>query len=58
MSVGLNKRVLVVVFLALSVAAFAKPTHLLYHAGKSIAYPVRHPGNTAHGVWKLAKAVF
>jgi hypothetical protein len=45
-------------FLAVSAAAFAQPTHLLYHTGKKIAYPVRHPGNTGRGLWKLVKVVF
>ena len=58
MSFGFTKKTLLVVFLALSVVAFAKPAHLLYHAGKSIAYPVRHPEKTAHGLWKLVTEVF
>jgi hypothetical protein len=40
------------------VTAFAKPAHLLYHAGKGIAYPIRHPHKTAHGLWQLVTAVF
>ncbi|MFY9560502.1 MAG: hypothetical protein WAQ52_09740 [Terriglobales bacterium] len=58
MSFGLKKKVLLVVFLALSAAALAKPAHLLYHAGKSITYPVRHPRKITHGLWKLVTEVF
>jgi hypothetical protein len=52
------KKALLIAFLALSAAAFAKPAHLLYHTGKSIAYPIRHPQKTTHGLWKLVTAVF
>lgn len=52
------KKTFLIVFLALSVTAFAKPAHLLYHAGKGIAYPIRHPHKTAHGLWQLVTAVF
>jgi len=52
------KKALLVVFLVLSASAFAKPVHVLYHAGKSVAYPIRHPQKTAHGVWKVITAVF
>ena len=47
-----------IAFLALSLTAFAKPAHLLYHTGKGVAYPVRHPHKTAHGLLTLVKAVF
>jgi hypothetical protein len=57
MSVG-ARRLLLVICLTASVAAFAKPAHLLYHAGKEIAYPARHPGNACRGLLKLVKAVF
>jgi hypothetical protein len=50
--------VLLVVLLALSATAFAKPAHLLLHVGKSVVYPVRHPKKTSHGVWKLITEVF
>ena len=58
MSFGFRTSILLIVLLALGVAAFAKPAHVLYHAGKGIAYPVRHPQKTAHGLWKLVTAVF
>jgi hypothetical protein len=48
---------LLIAFLALSLTAFAKPAHL-YHTGKSMAYPVRHPHKSAHGLLTLVKAVF
>ena len=52
------KKTLLVVFLALSAIAFAKPAHVLYHAGKNVVYPMRHPQKTAHGLWKIITAVF
>jgi uncharacterized membrane protein len=57
MSFGFKTRTLLIVLLALGVAAFAKPAHVLYHAGKGIAYPIQHPQKTAHGLWKLVMAV-
>jgi len=53
-----KRKVLLVVLLALSATAFAKPAHLLLHVGKSVVYPVRHPKKTSHGVWKLITEVF
>jgi hypothetical protein len=58
MSSGYKEKASLFVFLVLSTAAFAKPMHLLYHASKSIAQPVRHPGNALHGLWKAIKVVF
>jgi len=52
------KKALLVVFVALSAIAFAKPAHVLYHAGKNVVYPIRHPQKTAHGLWKVITAVF
>jgi hypothetical protein len=52
------KKTVLLVFLVLSVGGLAKPAHLLYHAGKGVAYPVRHPQKMAHGLWKLVTAVF
>ena len=57
MTVG-ARRLLLVICLTASVAAFAKPAHLLYQTGKGIAYPARHPGNARRGLLKLVKAVF
>jgi len=53
-----KKKALLVVLVALSAAAFAKPAHLLFHVGKSVAYPVRHPKKSSHSVWKLVREVF
>jgi hypothetical protein len=53
-----KKRALLVVMIALSAAAFAQPAHVVFHVGKSIAYPVRHPKKSSHGVWKLVREVF
>ena len=53
-----KKKALMVVLIALSAAAFAKPAHLLLHVGKGIAYPVRHPRKSSHGLWKLVREVF
>lgn len=58
MSVGYKEKAFLFVFFLLSMAAFAKPMHVLYHASKSIAHPVRHPGNTLPGLWKAIKVVF
>lgn len=58
MSFGIKKKAVLIAFLAMSVAAFAKPAHLHHYAGRSVACPVRHPGNAPHGLWKLVKAVF
>jgi len=44
--------------LAASAVAFAKPAHVLYHAGKGMAYPARHPAKTGRGLWTFVKAVF
>ncbi len=53
-----KKKALLVVLIALSTAVFAKPAHLLFHVGKGVAYPVRHPKKSSHSVWKLVKEVF
>jgi hypothetical protein len=53
-----KKKALVVVLMAATATAFAKPAHLLMHAAKSVAYPVCHPKRSSHGVWKLIKEVF
>jgi len=57
MSVGYKEKAILFAFFLMSTAAFAKPKHVLYHASKSIAHPVRHPGNTLHGLWKAIKVV-
>lgn len=51
------RRALILAFLTICMSAFAKPAHVLYHAGKSVTYPVRHPNKTGHGIWKLITAV-
>src|SRR5206468_3820092 len=53
MSFCLKKKAVLVVLIALSATAFAKPAHLLLHVAKSIVYPVRHPRRvrTARGNW-------
>ena len=58
MSDQVKSKVFMSFFLAVSAAALAQPTHLLYHTGKKIAYPVRHPVATRRGLWKLVKVVF
>jgi len=58
MSFTFKKGILLVILLAPGVGAFARPAHVLYHAGKDVTYSVRHPQNTAHGLWKLVTAVF
>jgi hypothetical protein len=58
MSFCFKRKALLVFLIALSAAAFAKPTHLLFHVGKSVAHPVRHAKKSSHGLWKLVKEVF
>ena len=53
-----KKKALLVVLIALSATAFAKPAHLLLRVGKSVVYPVRHPKKSSHGMWKLITEVF
>jgi hypothetical protein len=53
-----KKKALLAVLIALSMAALAKPAHLLFHVGKGVAYPVRHPKKSSHGMWKLITEVF
>ena len=58
MSVGFKMKALLVVFLALSTAAVARPAHLLFHAGKKASYPARHIKKSSHEIWRLLKEVF
>lgn len=58
MSFCFKKSALLVVLMALSATAFAKPAHLLLRVGKSVVYPVRHPKKSSHGMWKLITEVF
>ncbi|MBI3478248.1 MAG: hypothetical protein HY010_21165 [Acidobacteria bacterium] len=58
MSVGYKGKAILAVILALHAAALAKPTHVLYHAGKSVAHSTRHPRNMTRGLWNLLKVVF
>ena len=58
MSFSLKKKAVLVVLIALSATAFAKPAHLLLHVAKSILYPVRYPKKSSHGAWKLIREVF
>jgi hypothetical protein len=58
MSDQVKRKIFLIFVLAVSAAAFAQPSHLLYHTGKKIAYPVRHPRATGRGLWKLVKVVF
>ena len=58
MSFCLKKKAVLVVLIALSATAFAKPVHLLLHVAKSIVYPARHPKKSSHGAWKLVRGVF
>jgi len=52
------KKALLILVLALSGAAYAKPAHVLYHVGKGASYPVRHPQKSGHALWKFVTAVF
>jgi len=54
----LRKSALIVMLVALSAVAFAKPTHVLFHVGKKVVYPVRHPLKSSHSVWKCFTEVF
>ena len=58
MSLCFRKKALLIVVIALSAAAFARPAQLLLHAGKSFVYPVQHPNKSSRGVWKLIMEVF
>ena len=54
----LKRGALAVVLMGLSAVAFAKPAHVLFHASKKVAYPVRHPLESSHKVWKFLAEVF
>jgi hypothetical protein len=55
MSFCFKKKAVLVVLIALSATAFAKPAHLLLHVAKS---PVRYPKKSSQGAWKLITEVF
>ena len=54
----LKNGVLTIVMMALSTAAFSKPTHFVGHVGKGVVYPARHPKKSSHGVWVMVKEAF
>ena len=54
----LKKSMVAVMILGLSGAALGKPAHVLFHAGKKAAYPVRHPVKSSRSAWKFLTEVF
>ena len=53
-----RKSALLAMMMALSALAFAKPAHVLFHMGKKVVHPVRHPKKTSHSVWTFLTEVF
>ena len=58
MSFCFKKKAVLVVLIALSATAFAKPAHLLLHVAKSIVYPARHPKKSSRGARELIREAF
>jgi hypothetical protein len=58
MKARFRKSALLAVMMALSASAFPKSAHVLFHMGKRVVHPVRHPKKTSHRVWTLLTEVF